>query len=110
MAVDGGAPATVNLARALEDVLVRVPLGQFSSGAHTATVTHTGAAGTDVYFDFLEIAYPSATLPAFPALATTTLATDWDTDAVEFGLAPERTAWLIDALGFGGRANHYAGT
>lgn len=109
VSVDGGAATTVPLAKALEDVLVRVPLGQFTGGAHTVTATHTGTAGTDVYFDFLEIAYPSATLPTFPALPTTTLATDWDTDAVEFGLAPERAAWLIEALGFGGRANHYAG-
>ncbi len=107
--VDGGLAATVPLAKALEDVMVRVPLGQFAGGAHMVTATHTGPAGTDVYFDFLEIAYPSGRLPAFPAVPATTLATDWDTDAVEFGLAPERTAWLIDTLGFGGRANHYAG-
>ena len=109
VSVDDGATVPVTLARALEDVLVRVPLGQFSGGAHAVSVTHTGAAGTDVYLDFLEIAYPTVNLPSFPPLATTTLATDWDTDAVEFGLAPERTAWLIDALGFRGRANHYAG-
>ena len=95
--------------KALEDVMVRVPLGQFSGGAHTVIAQHTGAAGTDVYFDFLEIAYPTGNLPAFPAVPATTLATDWDTDAVEFGLAPERAAWLMDTLGFGGRANHYAG-
>ncbi len=107
--VDGGPAATVPLAKALEDVMVRVPLGQFSGGAHTVIAQHTGAAGTDVYFDFLEIAYPTGNLPAFPAVPATTLATDWDTDAVEFGLAPERAAWLMDTLGFGGRANHYAG-
>jgi hypothetical protein len=36
------------------------------------------------------------------------LATDWDTDH-SLALAPERTAWLIQKLGFKGRANHYAG-
>jgi hypothetical protein len=37
-----------------------------------------------------------------------TLATDWDTLNSQ-ALAPERTAWQIQALGFTGRANHYAG-
>ena len=37
-----------------------------------------------------------------------TLATDWDTDH-SIALAPERTAWMIQALGFAGRANHYVG-
>ena len=37
-----------------------------------------------------------------------TLATDWDTDH-SIALAPERTAWLIDTLGFKGRQNHYVG-
>ena len=47
---------------------MRVPLGQFPGQAqHTVTVTHTGAAGTDVYFDFLEIAVPTADLPEFAA-------------------------------------------
>ena len=57
--VDSNPALIVNLKRSLEDVLIRVPLGQFSGQAqHTVTVTHTGAAGTDVYFDFLEIADP----------------------------------------------------
>jgi hypothetical protein len=72
------------------------------------TITHTGAAGTVVYFDFLEIAYSSATLPDFAPVEQTTLATDWDTDH-SLAIAPERTAWLIQKLGFHGRANHYAG-
>jgi hypothetical protein len=61
-----------------------------------------------VYFDYLEIAYASATLPDFGQLEQTTLATDWDTDH-SLAIAPERTAWLIQKLGFHGRANHYAG-
>jgi hypothetical protein len=52
-----------------------------------------------VYFDFLEIAVPTATLPVFPASPATTLATDWDTEHSQ-AIAPERTAWLIDTLGF----------
>ena len=107
--VDSNPALIVNLKRSLEDVLLRVPLGQFSGQAqHTVTVTHTGAAGTDVYFDFLEIADPTADLPVFGAYPTTALATDWDTLHSQ-AIAPERTAWLIDTLGFKGRANHYAG-
>jgi hypothetical protein len=107
--VDSNMALIVNLQRSLEDVLIRVQIGQFSEQAqHTVTVTHTGAAGTDVYFDFLEIAIPTAELPVFGTYPTTALATDWDTLHSQ-ALAPERTAWLIDTLGFKGRANHYAG-
>jgi hypothetical protein len=107
--VDGNPALIVNLKRPLEDVLIRAPLGQFSGPAqHTVTLTHTGAAGTDVFFDFLEIATPTADLPVFAAYPATALATDWDTDH-SLAIAPERTAWLIATLGFKGRANHYAG-
>ena len=107
--VDGNPALIVNLKRSLEDVLLRVPLWQFSGQAqHTITLAHTGGAGTDVYFDFLEIAIPTADLPVFGACPTTALATDWDTLHSQ-AIAPERTAWLIDTLGFKGRANHYAG-
>jgi len=47
-------------------------------------------------------------LPVFEANRNLTLATDWDT-LHSIAIAPERTAWLIDTLGFTGRANHYAG-
>lgn len=106
--VDGGAAIAVNLKRGQEDVLVRVPLGQFAAGPHSVSVTHTGGAGTDVYFDFVEAAVPCPDLPEFPAYPTTTLATDWDTEH-SLAIAPERTAWLMEKLGFKGRANHYVG-
>jgi hypothetical protein len=106
--VDANPPVTIGVAIPLEDVLTRVPLGQFSSGAHRVVVTNTGAAGSYFYFDFLEIAIPSAVLPVFDSVPTTTLATDWDTLHSQ-ALAPERTAWLVDALGFRGRANYYTG-
>jgi hypothetical protein len=75
---------------------------------HTVTITHTGALGDPFYFDFLEIAIPTGALPAFQPDPQTTLATDWDTLHSQ-ALAPERTAWLIQVLGFTGRSNHYAG-
>ncbi|MGO9260946.1 MAG: hypothetical protein ACLQU1_32260 [Bryobacteraceae bacterium] len=107
--VDSNPALTVDLCRPLEDVLIRVETGAFAGGVeHVITVTHTGAQGTDVYFDFLEIAYPTENLPTFPAIPDSTLATDWDTNN-SLAIAPERTAWLIDTLGFKGRANHYAG-
>jgi hypothetical protein len=107
--VDGGTPVPLDLGKAAEDVLVRLPIAAVSGGAeHTVTITHAGATGTLVYFDFLEIAYPSVTLPDFARVEQTTLATDWDTDH-SLAIAPERTAWLIQKLGFQGRANHYAG-
>ena len=107
--VDSAPPQTVNLAKAPEDYLVRVLLGEFAGQtAHTVTVTHAGADGLDVFFDFLELAVPTTTLPSFAGQPQTTLATDWDTYH-SISIAPERTAWLIDTLGFRGRANHYAG-
>ncbi|MBV9745675.1 MAG: hypothetical protein JO099_18080 [Acidobacteriia bacterium] len=107
--VDGTTPISVDLTLAGEDVLVRIPIAQFSGpGNHRVTLTTTGSAGSYFYFDFLEIAVPSQTLPTFAVSPTLTLATDWDTLHSQ-ALAPERTAWLIYMLGFRGRANHYAG-
>ncbi len=107
--VDQGTPITLDLRLPAEDVLVRIPLGSVSGqGFHLVTVTHTGDPGSSVYFDFLEIAYPSTQLPTFDTLGRTTLATDWDTDH-SIAIAAERTAWLIAKLGFHGRANHYVG-
>jgi len=107
--VDGGTPIVINLEIPLEDVLMRVPLGQqAASVAHNVTITHSGAPGKPVYFDFLEIAIPTSDLPVFTAMPTTAVATDWDTNH-SLALAPERTAWLVHTLGLAGRLNHYAG-
>ncbi|HUP02551.1 MAG TPA: hypothetical protein VMU19_01095, partial [Bryobacteraceae bacterium] len=102
-----GASATQSLAFAgLEDFLVRIKAAELPAGQHTVTATQTGAGV--FYFDYFEIAYPSAHLPVIAPAPDTTLATDWDTNH-SLALAPERTAWLIHTLGFNGRANHYAG-
>jgi len=107
--VDSNPAVSVTLELAGEDVLTRVPLGTQSGGvSHSITVTHTGGTGTSFYFDFLEIAFPATDLPAFAAVPATSLATDWDTNH-SLALAPERTAWLIQTLGFRDRVNHYAG-
>jgi hypothetical protein len=106
--LDGHPATTVNLNLPGEDVLIRRPLGQLPAGSHTLRVTHAGPSGFYFYFDFVEIAIPDNNLPTSPTEPTFTLATDWDTDH-SIALAPERTAWLIDSLGFKGRANHYVG-
>jgi hypothetical protein len=104
-----GATAVHSLRIPGEDALVRIPLGDLGAGTHTVTATHTSPeAGKVFYFDFLEVAIPCSSLPEPPADARLTLATDWDTDH-SICLAPERTAWMIDSLGFRGRANHYVG-
>jgi hypothetical protein len=90
-----------------EDVLVRRLLGTFAAGAHTVSLQHQGPAGTTLYFDFVEIAYPATDLPDFQTNSLS-LATDWDTYHSQ-SLPAERTAWLIQKLGFMGRVNHYAG-
>jgi hypothetical protein len=96
-----------------EDVLARIHLGELSAGSHTLVVTNTSADGTlelgpSFYFDFVEIAISVTSLPAFPSIPSTTLATDWDTNH-SIALPPERTAWMIHSLGFQGRLNHYVG-
>ncbi len=97
--IDGGTPVTFGLGKAAEDVLVRLPVAKISGQAqHTVTMTHSGSNGTLVYFDFLEIAYPSYVLPDFERNSQTTLATDWDTDH-SLAIAPERTAWLMQKIG-----------
>ncbi|HEY1947435.1 MAG TPA: hypothetical protein VGG97_10545 [Bryobacteraceae bacterium] len=98
----------VNLTLPGEDVLIREPLGTFAAGSHSVTLTHSGASGETLYFDFLEIAYPSTNLPDFPSQTQLALATDWDTYHSQ-SLPAERTAWLIQKLGFFGRVNHYVG-
>jgi hypothetical protein len=106
--VDAAAPIVAGLQIAGEDLLVRVPVGQLAGGHHTVNLTHSGPEGSSFYFDFLEIAYPASDLPEFQSMPSTTLATDWDTDH-SIAIPAERTAWLIQKLGFHGRANHYAG-
>ena len=107
--VDQNPAQVLNVSLAGEDVLVRWPLATLSGGApHTVKITSTGATGSTFYFDFFEIAIPTSELPSFQPDPQTTLATDWDTLNSQ-ALAPERTAWQIQSLGFTGRANHYAG-
>lgn len=106
--VDGQSFGSANLALAGEDALFRWPVGQFTAGTHTVTLSHAGPAGADFYLDFIEAALPTTTLPSFTSQPRMTLATDWDT-VNSLALAPERTAWQIDTLGFLGRQNHYAG-
>jgi hypothetical protein len=106
--VDGGSATTVNLFITQEDVLIRWPVGEYAAGTHSITVTNAGPTGNYFYFDFFEIAVPTEELPTFPVEPKLTLATDWDT-LHSISLAPERTAWFIDSLGFTGRQNHYVG-
>jgi hypothetical protein len=107
--VDSGTPATVKLRTPLEDALVRIPLGQLGAGTHTVTVQHAGPDNDRILiFDFLEIAIPSPQLPVIDPIPQVSLATDWDTYH-SICLAPERTAWMIYAMGFRGRVNHYVG-
>lgn len=106
--VDRVAAGPVNLLMAAEDVLIRWPVGSYGAGSHTITVTHAGPGGNDFYFDFIELVAPSTDLPVFLPEPRMTLATDWDTEH-SLAVAPERTAWFIDSLGFTGRENHYVG-
>ncbi len=108
ISIDGESIPQLSLYLNGEDVLIRAPLGSYGAGTHTLILTHAGPSGNAVYFDFLEIAYPSADLPDFEPQKGLSLATDWDTYHSQ-SLPAERTAWLINKLGFQGRVNHYTG-
>ncbi len=109
VSVDGSAVLTgTDLRIAGEDVLIRLPVAQNAAGAHTVTVTHAGDTGTDLFLDFIEMAVPGSDIPVFPSQPEVTLATDWDTNH-SLAIAPERTAWMLDRMGFHGRQNHYVG-
>jgi hypothetical protein len=108
VSIDEQPVSTVSTCRLIgEDVLVRRLLGTLAPGPHTITIQHQGPPGNILCVDFLEIVYPGSELPDF-APSTLSLATDWDTYHSQ-SLPPERTAWLIQKLGFMGRVNHYAG-
>ena len=110
--VDGSVALAQNLLIRGEDSLCRLKIGAYPSGSHSVTARHMGPDNvTDpayFYFDFLEIAIESEEIPTFPQVPKVTLATDWDTDH-SIALAPERTAWMLNRLGYRGRANHYVG-
>ena len=111
VSVDGGAPQAFLLDIPGEDVLARLPIGTYGAGQHTVIVNNLGNtaySSSSFYFDFLEIAYPAANLPTFTPQPQLSLATDWDTYHSQ-SLPAERTAWLINTLGFTGRVNHYTG-
>ncbi len=106
--VDNEAPRVISLRANGEDALMRVPLGQYGPGEHTVLVSHNGPGGYPFYFDYLEVAIPSATVSDQPVEEKVTLATDWDTDH-SIAVPAERTAWFLHSLGFRGRVNHYVG-
>jgi len=108
VSVDQSPGVTLNLALAGEDVLSRLQIAPLGPGPHTVTVTHSGDAGSYVYFDFFELARPTTSLPEIATDSQVTLATDWDTDH-SIALAAERTAWMLHSMGFHGRVNYYVG-
>ena len=106
VSVDGQPATPLALTVPLEDILVRIKLGTFGPGNHTVVATLSTAGS--FCFDYLELAVPTTSLPQNHVESRMTLATDWDTDH-SIALAPERTAWIMDSLGFRGRPNHYVG-
>lgn len=108
ISVDGQSATSINTSLGGEDVLVRTKIGTFPAGSHAVVVTHNGPDGNAFYLDFFEIVYASGNLPDFAPQQPLAPATDWDTYHSQ-SLAAERTAWMINKLGFNGRVNHYAG-
>src|SRR6185503_2393632 len=62
--IDNNPATSHNLVFDGADMQVRIPLGTFSGQTpHTVTITHAGSTGTHVFFDFLELAVPTNSLP-----------------------------------------------
>ena len=77
--------------------------------AHIVTLTHAGAGWRGFLFRFLRTGVAvDAICRRSRRSRKSTLATDWDTEH-SLALAPERTAWFVQSLGFTGRQNHYVG-
>ncbi len=111
VSIDAQAPQLFDLMLPSEDVLARLSLGTMPAGPHTVVITHIGptlGGPFSLFIDFLEICYPSSDLPDFAPQTQLSLATDYDTYHSQ-ALPAERTAWMIQKLGFHGRVNHYAG-
>ncbi|MGA7414197.1 MAG: hypothetical protein WBW33_27245, partial [Bryobacteraceae bacterium] len=111
VSIDAHTTQSFNLALLAEDVLVRLPLGTVPAGLHTVVVKHNGPTSGGPYslfVDFLEVCYPSTDMPDFGPQTQLSLATDYDTYHSQ-ALPAERTAWMIQKLGFHGRVNHYMG-
>src|SRR5437879_4465322 len=67
--IDNGPALTRDLFIGGEDVLVRIALADLPGQTpHTITITHAGAMGSHFYFDFLELAVPSESLPVGPRI------------------------------------------
>ena len=108
--VDGNTLPVLDLKRSLEDVLIRLSAGAaFRGHSHSRRFTHQRADRERSLFRLSSKSrFPLHNCQCSRQIRNLTLATDWDT-LHSIAIAPERTAWLIDTLGFTGRANHYAG-
>jgi hypothetical protein len=110
--MDGTPAGTLNLHVPGEDVLIRWRVGTYAAGEHSLTITYAAhslnAPHERFFFDFVELVVPTTELPVMPAMPRLTLATDWDT-LHSVAIAPERSAWMLESMGFRGRQNHYVG-
>jgi hypothetical protein len=107
VSVDGAPERTIHLLVPGEDFLARIDLGEYGPGEHQVNARLL-TEGWAFRFDHLEAAIPTTAVPTYPPNEIETLATDWDTEH-SVVLAPERVVWILDRLGFRGRANHYVG-
>ncbi|HWR49763.1 MAG TPA: hypothetical protein VN428_01560 [Bryobacteraceae bacterium] len=103
--VDGVGAGTYDLRIPAEEVKARVRIGVFGPGTHSVMLRRISGS---LYLDFFEVVIEEAEVPDCVPDQKLTLATDWDTEH-SLALAPERTAWMIDSMGFRGRVNHYVG-
>ncbi len=107
VSVDGAPEQTITLLAPGEDFLARIELGDYGPGEHQVNARLL-TDGWAFRFDHLEAAIPTTAIPTQPPNSIETLATDWDTEH-SVVLAPERVVWILNKLGFRGRANHYVG-
>ena len=125
ISIDGGAPISLDcflLSVPTGPVVTRRQVGTtaIAAGSHTVTITlsssnhvalgswDSNSTGRYFYFDFLEAAVPGDIQNPATTYANVAPAVDWDTDH-GYKLPPQRTAWMLQKMGFGGQIDHYMG-
>jgi len=83
------------------------------AGAHTVTLTvssakNSASLGYNCVFDFLQAAVRSDVQDAPTTYSTVNVAMDYDTNQT-YSLAPARSLWMLNRLGFAGDIDFYAG-
>lgn len=108
ISLDSVSYGTISTAVTLSSQIVtrRLLIENVAAGTHTIVLTTTSNATT--YFDYLHVCVPSVPLPPLIEYDNLSAAFDFDTNQT-WALAPARSVWILQQLGFRGDIDVYAG-